>query len=47
MSFRLVTSHELVAEQDCRRKESPMSSSWVNFIAIIVRRSGATSLKPC
>jgi hypothetical protein len=31
----------------CRRNESPMSSSMVNFVAIIVRRSGATSLKPC
>src|ERR1700736_3382415 len=31
----------------CTSKESPMSSSMVNFIAIIVRRSGATSLKPC
>ena len=32
---------------DCRGKESPISSSMVNFIAIIVRRSGAISLKPC
>jgi hypothetical protein len=32
---------------DCRTKESPMSSSMVNFIAIIVRRGGATSLNPC
>jgi hypothetical protein len=31
----------------CRRKESPMSSSMVNFIAIIVDRSGAMSSKPC
>jgi hypothetical protein len=30
-----------------KRRESPMSSSMVNFIAIFVRRSGATSLKPC
>ena len=30
-----------------RRKESPISSSMVNVITIIVRRSGATSLKPC
>jgi hypothetical protein len=28
-------------------EESPMSISMVNFIAIIVRRSGAMSLKPC
>ena len=32
---------------DCRRQESPISSSMVNVITIIVRRSGATSLKPC
>jgi hypothetical protein len=32
---------------DCRRKEGPISSSMVNFITIIVRRSGAMSLKPC
>jgi hypothetical protein len=46
MSFRLaiVTSCGRAA---CRRKESPMSSSMVNFIAIIARRSGAMSLKPC
>jgi hypothetical protein len=33
---------------DCRmRRESPMSSSMVNLMTIIVRRSGATSVKPC
>ncbi|HEY5815640.1 MAG TPA: class I SAM-dependent methyltransferase [Solirubrobacterales bacterium] len=31
----------------CGRKESLMSNSLVNFIAIIVRRSGAMALKPC
>jgi hypothetical protein len=46
MSFRLaiVTSCGRAA---CRRKETPMSRSIVNVIAIIVRRSGAMSLKPC
>jgi signal transduction histidine kinase len=38
---------EVRIEAVCRRKESPMSSSMVNFIEIIVRRSGAMSLKPC
>jgi hypothetical protein len=28
-------------------KQSPMSSSMVDVITIIARRSGATSLKPC
>jgi hypothetical protein len=36
-----------IGRADCRRKESPMSSSMVNFTAIIVRRSGAMSFKPC
>jgi hypothetical protein len=36
-----------VAEQPAERKESPMSSSVVNFIAIIVRRFCPMSLKPC
>jgi hypothetical protein len=41
MSFRLAIGHWLW-QSSRRRKESPMSSSMVNFIAIIVRRSGAT-----
>jgi hypothetical protein len=46
MSFRLaiVTSCGRAA---CRRKESPLSSLMVDLIGIIVRRSGAMSLKPC
>jgi hypothetical protein len=32
---------------DCRRRESGMSGSMVNFITIIVRRFGATSVKSC
>ncbi|HZA30360.1 MAG TPA: hypothetical protein VE462_02455 [Propionibacteriaceae bacterium] len=31
----------------CKGEGSPMSSSMVNFIAIMVRRFGAMSLKPC
>ena len=46
MSFvsRSITSCGRAA---CGRKEIPMSSSMVNVIAIIVRLSGAMSLKPC
>ncbi len=32
--------------KDCRRKESSLSLT-VDLIAIIVRRSGAMSVKPC
>jgi len=38
MSFSSRDRSLAVAEQRCRRTESPMSSSMVNFIAIIVRR---------
>jgi hypothetical protein len=42
MSLRLAIGHSC-GRAACRRKESPMSGSMVNFIAIIVRRSGAMS----
>jgi hypothetical protein len=37
----------LLWQGSLQKEGSPMSSSMVNFIAIIVRRSGAMSLKPC
>jgi hypothetical protein len=46
MSFRLAIGHYLVAKQAAEGSENPMPSSIVNPITIIVRRSGATSLKP-
>jgi len=46
MSFRLAIGHGLW-QSSLQKEGDPMSSSMVNFIAIIVRRSGAMSLKPC
>jgi hypothetical protein len=43
----LAIGHWLVAEQTAEGWERPVSSSMVNVIAIIGRRSGAMSLTPC
>ncbi len=45
MSFRLAMGHELW--QGSLLKGSPVSSSVVNVIAIIVCRCGVMSLQPC
>lgn len=46
LRFRLAIGHQLW-QSSGRSKERPMSSSTVNFIAIVVRHSGAMSGKPC
>jgi hypothetical protein len=49
LSPRLLVAigRQLLWQTSLVKEESPTSSSMVNFIAIIVRRSDAMSLKPC
>jgi len=46
MSFQVAIGRQRW-QSSLRKEGQPMSSSIVNFVAIIVRRFGAMSLKPC